>query len=509
MEYQLRNYQQDLINKVFAAWAEGSRRVMAQLSTGGGKTIIFAHIARSFLEQGEGALVVAHRQELIIQAKEKLEAIASLECGVIKAGYPAEYHKDIQVASIQSLNRRKIRPDIGLLILDESHHASSKSYADLIEYYPDAYILGVTATPCRTDGQGFKWLFDKLVTGISTRELIDLGHLCKFRLYGAKAISTRGISKTGGDFNQAQLEDRAMALIGDVVPVWEEYAKGKQTIVFAVSVAHSKEMVKLFCRTGYKAEHIDGTTPDSDRSCIIERFKNRETTVLSNVGVFTEGFDVPGIEAVQCVRPTMSLSLWLQMVGRGLRPANGKDHCIIIDHSDNWHSHGLPDESREWSLDPVSLRPTRYTQQCPNCSHVFTPLSHEQAKPIKKFLDAKGAIRTVHLSTCPNCRFGFEWEQGQGGEGGDRIAKRDHGEIIAIDLDCTQEGLDAIYAAVEIQESTGKKAGWVYFYILKQEIAPHLSLGDWRYLAKHLGYKESWAYKALQEAKAVHLSLPV
>lgn len=505
---QLRDYQKEQIDLIFKAWAEGYRRLLAQLPTGGGKTILFSHISRSFIEEGEGVMVIAHRKELIVQAKDKLETITGLECGVIKAGYPCEYHKDIQVASIQSLSRRKHRPEVGLVIFDEAHHCSSKTYSDIIEQYPNAYILGVTATPCRTDGQGFQFLFDKLIPGVSPKRLIADGYLCPFRLYGAKPISTKGVRTTAGDFNQKQLEDRAMALIGDVYPSWEKHAQGLQTIVFAVSVAHSKGIVEQFVEQGVKAEHIDGTTPDKEREDIIERFRNRETMVLSNVGIFTEGFDVPNIEAVQVVRPTMSLSLHLQILGRGLRPLEGKKHCVFVDHSDNWSEHGLPDEDREWSLLPQSLKKSRYTQQCPECNHIFQPLSHEQAKPIKKFIDDKGMVITRHLSTCPSCRHQFEWEQGEGGQqDGDRITKQEHGDIVEVDVNTTSEGLRVFRELIQTQEGTGKKKGWIYYQALRKPESYHFSLGDWRYLAKHLGYREGWAYKALQDAKQKYQQL--
>jgi hypothetical protein len=317
------------------------------------------------------------------------------------------------------------------------------------------------------------------------------------------------VSKSGGDFNQSQLEDRAMAVIGDVVPTWEKYAKGKQSLVFGVSVAHSKEMAVLYNQAGYPAEHIDGTTADDEREAIIERFRNRDTMILSNCGIFLEGFDCPNIEVVQCVRPTMSLSLHLQILGRGLRPSPGKEYCIIIDHSDNWRSHGLPDEDREWSLDPVSLRPTRYTQECPDCFHVFQPLSHEQAKPIKKELNEKGMVISTHVSICPDCLCEFEWQMGEGVGQGGRVVKDDHGEVVEVSVDVTQEGINLIRELTAKQVATGKKKGWIYYQAMRSPLATKLSLGDWRYLAKVLGYKEGWAYRALQEAQSVQLELPI
>lgn len=500
--YSLRPYQEELIEEIFAEWLSGNRRVMAQLATGAGKTVIFSHIARAFLEQGEGVLVVAHRKELIVQAKEKIEQISGLEAGIIKAGYPEEPHKDVQVASIQTLSRRKRYPDAGLLIIDEAHHASSDTFTRLIEQYPNAKILGVTATPCRADGQGFKWLFDSLVTGIGSRELIEMGHLSKFKVFAAVPISTKGVKTTGGDFNLSQLEEQAMEVVDEVVPTWQRFSDRKQTLVFCVSIAHSKEVAKLYNEAGYKAEHIDGTTPDKEREAIIERFKNRETMILSNCGIFLEGFDAPGIEAVQCVRPTRSLSLWLQMIGRGLRPSPDKEHCFFIDHSENWRVHGLPDRRREWSLAPVSLTKTDYTQQCPECRHVFQPLSHEQTKPIKKWVDWKGMINSKHISTCPNCRHKFEWDMGSGTPPpGGRQAKKGFGEVIEVNVDTTQEGVDLVQKLVDDQESTGKKKGSIYYQIMKEPGRSEMTLGDWKYLAKVLGYKEGWAYKTMGELR--------
>lgn len=156
---------------------------------------------------------------------------------------------------------------------------------------------------------------------------------------------------------------------------------------------------------------------------------------------------------------------------------------------------------------PKSLKKSRYTQQCPKCNHVFQPLSHEQAKPIKKFIDAEGMITTRHLSTCPSCRHQFEWEQGEGGTSGDRIINKDFGDIVEVDVNTTSEGLRVFRELIQTQESTGKKKGWIYYQALRKPESYHFSLGDWRYLAKHLGYREGWAYKALQEAKQKYQQL--
>ena len=197
--YNLRDYQTDLIRQIFASW-QTKRSVMLQLPTGGGKTILFAYLAREFAKKGMGVLVLAHREELLLQAQEKLEAITGVPAGIIKSGYPV-YSYDLQVASVQSLVRRKNKPDAGLVIVDEAHHASSKTYTSILEAYPESYVLGCTATPHRIDGQGFKWLFDELICGPSTGDLIDQGYLSRYKLFQAiKVVDTSKTKTTAGGF---------------------------------------------------------------------------------------------------------------------------------------------------------------------------------------------------------------------------------------------------------------------------------------------------------------------
>jgi len=477
---------------------------MLQLPTGGGKTVIFSAIALKFLQQGEGVLVVAHRKELIVQAKEKLEAVTGLECGMIKARFPIHPDRDIQVASIQSLSRRRSYPDVGLVIIDEAHHCAAKSYTDLIEKYPKAYILGLTATPCRIDGQGFQHYFEDLIEGTSTAELIESGFLSKYKLFASTPINTKGIKKVGGEFSQSQLEENALKIVGDLVPTWRKYANGKQTIIFGVTVSHSKTIVKKFLEAGIPAEHVDGETPDSEREDIIERFKNKETVVLSNVGIFTEGFDAPGVEAIQCVRPTCSPGLWQQMVGRGLRIAPGKLECIIMDHTENWKFHGLPDDDRTWTLDAVSLPPQRWTLRCELCNHCFKPTSFEQ-KPYKKIALVGGELKDIYKSTCPHCRHQFDWDQGKGGAVPVRHFDEDKGEITEVNLTCNQWAIDFFHEMRLAQEATGKKVGWIYYKAIEHPRAKDFSVGDWRYLGKILGYKSGWAMKVFLEVQASKL----
>ena len=484
--YELRDYQQDLTQKIFAGWSAGSRRVLAQLPTGGGKTVVIGAIAQQFTQRGEKVLFLAHREELLLQARSKLESITGCTAGLIKAGYRAAPQHQIQIASVQSLIRRQHYFEAGLVVVDEAHHSCAATYVSLFERYPNAYILGVTATPARSDGQGFKNQYDALVLGQSVRELIDAGHLCAFKLFAAKnRIKAADIKVTAGDFNQRELAQRVNTTLtlGDVVGTWQKHAAGKRTVVFCVDVAHSRAVADAFLQAGYAAEHIDGETPAIERRAILERFRTGETAILTNCGIVSEGLDVPGIEAVQCLRPTRSLVLYLQMVGRGLRPSAGKNCLVILDHTENWIYHGLPDEQHEWSLDPVSLRNAERAVECPDCQHCFKPQPHE--------LHSREA-------TCPNCGAIIELDEPGEGEAVERSLEHDDAAALEeIDLESNPMVVALLQNLKFWQEQHGYKTAWVYHELVKQH--PNLGLEDLRSCAKLLGYKPGWAWYRWQE----------
>ena len=363
----LRDYQIDLIDQIEAAIAQGHRRIMLQLPTGAGKTRCFVELAKNhqlnpYAGGVPNCLIIAHRKELIEQAVKALgqELGTTSDIGIIKAGYEPYPNRSIQVASIQSLIRRKF-PLAGLVIVDEAHHATAKTYETILKHYSQAIILGVTATPIRTDGKGFKDRFDILIKGPSIRELTAKQYLCPFRLfaYYIQRINLRNVSTRAGDFDLHQLADAVATseVRADLVKTWEQYAKGKRTVVFAVNTKLSKEYAEAYCNAGYRAEHIDGETPEAERTAILTRFKEGKTQILCNCNIVTEGFDLPEMECVQVVRPTKSLSFWLQVVGRSLRIADGKTVAIILDHTDNYLRLGLPDAERNWTLDGLPKQP--------------------------------------------------------------------------------------------------------------------------------------------------------
>jgi superfamily II DNA or RNA helicase len=369
----LRDYQIELISQIEDAIAQGHRRIMLQLPTGAGKTRCFVELVKNhrfapYTDGVHNCLIIAHRTELINQAiddlKRELKTTPNICIGRIQAGHELSPRCSIQVASIQTLNskldRKQWVPPAGLVIIDEAHHATAKSYQKAIEHYSNAIILGVTATPIRTDGKGFKDSFDILIKGPSISELTAKQHLCPFRLfaYYIQRINLRNVSTRAGDYDLHQLADAVAAseVRADLVKTWEQYAKGKRTVVFAVNIKLSKEYAEAYSNAGYVAEHVDGETPDAERKKILERFTKGEIQILCNCSIVTEGFNLPEMECVQIVRPTKSLSLWLQMVGRSLRIADDKTEAIILDHTDNYQRLGLPDTERNWTLDGIDRK---------------------------------------------------------------------------------------------------------------------------------------------------------
>ena len=399
--FEYRDYQLDCVNKIFQAWSEGELAVMLQLPTASGKTWIFVNIAVSLLNQQQPVIIVAHQKELIEQAVAKLKQLIDLPIGVIKAGVKPNPDARIQVASIQSLIRRKL-PEESLLIVDEAHHSYSQSYAKIVDHYrrSGAYILGVTATPCRTDGKGFRFLkggvsgYERLICGPTVKELTERGYLAPFKLYAAKNIVDAQSSKIkicGGDYDRALLSElvESKLVIGDIVDTWLELAQGLRTVIFAVSTNHSKDIALEFCRRGIRAAHIDAKTPVKERERIFKEFAAGEILVITQYSIVTEGVDIVGIEVIQNLRPTNSIVRWFQSIGRALRTAEGKQEAIVIDHTDTYLNLPWPGDNVDWSLDgkPTAEEKT-HTAHCPNCQFSF-----------------RLSDRVFHsrIAICPNC----------------------------------------------------------------------------------------------------------
>lgn len=354
---ELRPYQTEVIAKVDAAVAEGKRRILLVAPTGAGKTIVATAIIKAAVERRGRVLFLSHRRELQVQAHSKLFEIG-VDAGVIQAGIEPRPHVRVQVASVQTLWARAMRsrsmdlPEADIVIVDEAHHVLAKTYRKIIDSYANAVVIGLTATPCRGDGKGLGNAFDVIVECPSVQELIDLGFLVPTKVFAPSIPDLAGVQVRQGDYVAGQLE-AAMnkpALIGDAVEHYHKHAKDRRTVVFASGVAHSVHLRDEFRRSGVMAEHIDGSTPAEERDRILARFAAGDVEVICNVAVLTEGFDCPDIGAIILARPTRSLGLFRQMIGRGLRPAPSKSDVVILDHSGAVFRHGFVEEPVTWTL---------------------------------------------------------------------------------------------------------------------------------------------------------------
>ena len=389
---QLRPYQERAVELLRQEIRRGNKRVLLRLATGAGKTATVGEVIRLAVGKGSNVLFLVHLRELVRQASAHLTRVG-VDHGIIMAGEDTDHSQSVFVASTQTYGRRiKLEDHWGdklflkkadCLVVDECHHLSGDTYRKILANYPDSVIVGISATPGRSDGQGLGEFFDSMVCPIEIRDLINQGYLVDASYYAPALPDLEKVKLQAGDYNQKQLGQKMNKanLVGDIYDHWMRLAEGKQTIIFAVNVAHSEHIRQKFQMQGVSASHIDAGTPDEDRKQILGAFKRKEIQVLSNVGIFTEGFDAPGIECVILARPTKSLALYLQMAGRGLRPAEGKDRCILIDHSGCIYEHGRLDVCHDWTLEGEDRETGKRKKKkkersdklhnCKQCSAVF------------------------------------------------------------------------------------------------------------------------------------------
>lgn len=349
----LRDYQVELISKIRESMMAGNKTNLLVLPTGAGKTVIAAYMMKSASDKGMECLFLNHRREITKQTTAAFSKVG-VRHGIIAAGFPADTTPKVQIGSVQTIVNRlgKIKQP-RLIIWDEAHHLSAGSWRKIFRAYPDAFHVALTATPQRLDGQGLGEFFSTLIRGPEVEWLIENGFLSKYKIYAPPSVSMEGVHKRMGEFVTSEvtaLFDKP-TIVGDSVKQYKKHTPGKRAVVFAASIEHSQHLVAAFNSAGVTAAHVDGETPGDERDLKIEQFKKGEIQVISNVGLFGEGFDVPGIEVVIDVAPTCSLGAYLQRFGRALRPAEGKEIAVYLDQSGNVERHGLPDEIREWSLD--------------------------------------------------------------------------------------------------------------------------------------------------------------
>lgn len=358
-----------------ASFKRGARRVLLTLPTGGGKTSIFGSMLAGVKVRG---LVLVHRRELAAQAARRLTEFG-VSYGLIMAGEHAKPYERVQIASVATLARRDKLPDAKLVIADEAHLSTADTWAKILDAYPTAWILGLTATPWRMSGKPLLGAYDDLIVAATPKQLRTAGFLCDYVGFSYLAPDVSKIATSHGEYNERQSAEamRQPQIVANVVEQWKAHASHLSTIVFAVTVEHSQQLTAEFRAAGVRAEHLDGKTPKLQRDAILQRVETGETQVLCNVGVAVEGLDIPRLKCCVDACPTKSLTRAIQKWGRVRRPWNGVT-ARIHDHAFNIRLHGLPDADRDYSLvaKPEALPPlTRCKQcfasyegdQCPSC----------------------------------------------------------------------------------------------------------------------------------------------
>lgn len=391
--------------------------VIYVLPTGGGKTAMAATMAGSAAAKGKRCLFLVHRRELIKQTQDAFTE-AGIHYGTIQAGKSADPLARVHIASIQTVVRRldKLpRPD--LLIVDECHHARAKSWSKVIKW-AGCKTVGLTATPCRLDGKGLRGHFDEIVMGPKMAELIRDGWLADFRVYMPSTVDASGIGVRGRDFKPEELEVLMSkgTIIGDVVEHYKRLAPGKQALAFCPTIKHAILTSAAFAGAGVPSGCIYGDMPVQQRDMLVAAFRREEILVLTNVDLVGEGFDMASVYAAIFLRHTKSLSLYLQQAGRCLRPQEGKEYAIILDHVGNIRRHGFPDQDREWSLDGAQKPRKEMDKQ-----HVL----------VKQCLECY-AVVFQREEFCPECGVIFETKE--------RVIAEAEGELVEVDRKA-QQGL--------------------------------------------------------------------
>lgn len=394
----LRPYQDDSVGDIRTSFLTHAK-VCFTLPTGGGKTVVFCYIVSNAIKKNNKVLILAHRQEIIGQISDALSAFG-INHGLLMPGEKQTYD-EVQLGMVQTVARRLDRihtPDF--IVIDEAHHAVAGTWLSVIARFPQARILGVTATPQRLDGKGLKMVFDDLVIGPTVKELIDGGYLSQFQLFAPPTeIDLSGVKTQMGDYSIKQLEgimDKA-TITGNAVTHYKKYLDGLPTVVFCTTLKHAIHVMEQFIQSGIAADVIHGKLNKFEREERVKRLANGAISVLTSVEVISEGFDLPIVAGAILLRPTKSLSLYLQQVGRSLRPKPDGSKAIILDHVGNVHRHGMPDEARAWTLDGKVKKTTKGPRQCDRCYRVFysTPSCEDAECPLKSDPVVKGAPKEV------------------------------------------------------------------------------------------------------------------
>ncbi|MDE6087922.1 MAG: DEAD/DEAH box helicase [Oscillospiraceae bacterium] len=336
---ELRNYQEDLIRKTQKSWRTGHKAPCIVLPCGGGKSVVVAEISKRTTRNKRQVLFLVHRKELCEQILRTFSwwGVDMSLC-------------DVMMVQTASRRLERLHPP-NLIITDENHHSKASTYRKIYEKFPKAYRVGVTATPVRLDGSGLMDVNDDLITGVSAKWLIQNQHLAPYTYYAPDFIDLSGIKVNRGEYDtkSAEMVMDKPKIHGNIIKYYQKFARNQKAVCYCVSVRHSMKMAEIFKENGIPAAHVDGETPKDQRSQIIDDFRKGKIKILCNVDLISEGFDVPDCGCVIMLRPTKSLTLYIQQSMRCMRYRLNKK-AVILDHVGNYARFGMPDDDREWTL---------------------------------------------------------------------------------------------------------------------------------------------------------------
>ena len=479
---QLRPYQTDLVQQVRQAWRQGFKAPCIVLPCGGGKSCIVAEMARQTTLNGKRILFLVHRKELCEQI-EKTFALWGVNMDLCA------------VMMVQTATRRLAKLDKpALIITDENHHSLARTYRRIYDYFPDVYRVGVTATPIRLNGGGLGDVNDKLIVGVSAKWLIENKCLSPYDYFSPSIADLTGLKTRSGEYVAGDVEQRLKKpkICGDAVTYYRKLADGKKAICYCITVAHSRDMADTFNSAGISAAHIDAETPKAERAAIVEAFRRGDIRILCNVDLISEGFDVPDCECSILLRPTKSLTLFIQQSMRCMRYRPNK-RAIIIDHVGNYARFGLPDDDREWSLDTKKPPEPSLLTQCKSCYDTFRiPPPEEIATCKQKCNDCPSFLQMAIgnassncpkkpaakvkcpvlnnkiVTICPNCGH-IHWS---GEEYKPKQVEQKNGELVKIAgfklILKTPDDCHTYQDLLDYAKSKGYKPGWAYYQAKKR-----------------------------------------
>lgn len=491
MRYSLRPYQSRAIELLRESYRQGHKRVVLVSPTGSGKTVIaMAIVELAAVKNGGRVLFIAHRREIIDQTSKKLDEIGVHHGVIMGDDGRHDLSAPVQVASIQTLIRREL-PPADFIIIDECHLSVANSYIKVLDAYNDTPVLGLTATPWRTDGRGLGSVYQDMVVVSQVKGLIQRGFLIAPEIYAPYRPDLSNVKVRAGDYVEADLS-RALDknhLVGSIVHHWKAYARDKITVAFACSIQHSKHIVENFLKAGVPAAHIDHETPRDERNAVLEKLASGEIKVVSNVGILTEGWDLPALEVAIMARPTMSESLYLQMVGRIMRPTKGKTRAMMLDHAGCFFDHNSPIVDRCYSLEDRKQsrkkkgKNTNKIKTCPDCYRVCAVnaltckgcgYQFEDKRVLRETNEGLYKIRHDFVPSCKEC-----------GEQALRRARIGYISPVAIEYRCNACGTPTTLGTKKARELTQAERHAEYYKL--------------RAYAAVREYKSAWAFYRYQD----------